>query len=314
MRNFGLGSLETNNSENFTTTLGLNIRKFVNKPFRFALKKAAKGNIICDGYPKLEKGKPYIFASTHSHTEDVISNLSIIDRSTYVLIGTTDQVRHNKQMYVAWANGMIYVNRNDANNRNESVKKMKRLLENGTSVLVFVEGSYNNSENLLLQKPFPGVYKLNCETGVEIVPISNFLDPETNNIYVKVGNPMDLSTYEKREALQILRDTLAAMVYQQIFEHTKPISRDSLGYNPRLDYLELRRKEYWKVKWSSYEAWKEELTSYKGGVDFPHEAWEFLDNVKVDAKNAKFYGPLLARRYEHKWYSMDRYMKDNFHK
>lgn len=314
MNNIGLSSLETNNVNNFTTINGLKIRKAMNKPFRYILKKATKGNTILERYPKLEKDQPYIFASTHSHTEDVISNLSIIDRNAYVLIGTTDQVRHNPQMYMAWANGMIYVNRLDNNNRNEALKKMQWLLDNGTSVLVFVEGGYNNSENLLCQRPFPGVYRLNVATGAKIVPIANFLDPDTNNIYIRVGDPMDLSIYNKKIALDVLRDSLATMVYEQIETHTKPLKRASLSYDPHLDYMEARRQEYFKVNWTSYEAWKEELTVYKGGLTFPDEVWNFIDKVDINEKNAKFYGPVLARKYRENKYSMDRYMQEKWNK
>ncbi len=314
MYNFGLSSLESNTVDNFTTVKGLKIRKVFNKPFRYILKKATKGNTILERYPKLEDDTAYIFASTHSHTEDVISNLSVIDRNAYVLIGTTDQVRHNPQMYMAWANGMIYVNRLDNGNRNEALKKMKWLLNNKTSVLVFVEGGYNNSENLLCQRPFPGVYRLNVETGAKIVPIANFLDIDTNNIYIRVGDPMDLSMYDKRMALDILRDSLATMVYDQISTHTKPLKRDSLSYDPHLDYMEIRKQEYFKVHWTSYEAWKEELTVYKGGLTFADDVWSFIDKVDINEKNAKFYGPVLARKFRTNKYSMDRYMHDNWDK
>ena len=105
-------------------------------------------------------GSLYIFASTHFFDEDIIANLAVIDRNAWVLIGTTDQLEHNPQMYAAWLNGLVYVNRLDADSRKESVKKMLRILNAGSSVLIFPEGGWNNSENLLVNPLFSGPWLL----------------------------------------------------------------------------------------------------------------------------------------------------------
>ena len=54
---------------------------------------------------------------------------------------------------------------------------MKWLLEQGVSVLIYPAGGWNNTENLLEQHIFSGAYKLSVETGIEVVPLSNFLVP-----------------------------------------------------------------------------------------------------------------------------------------
>ena len=103
---------------------------------------------------ELEKGAPYIFVSTHSFVDDIITNYAVVDRSAYTLIGTPDQVEHNPLLYAAWLCGMVFVNKVDPQNRKDAVEKMVRVLENNTSVIIYAEGAWNNTENLLVQPLF----------------------------------------------------------------------------------------------------------------------------------------------------------------
>ena len=120
MKNYGLQKVKISTVDNFTSEIGIKLRRTINKPLRKALKLATKRNIIVDYYPTLEKNKPYIFASTHSFDEDIIAGLSTIDRNAYVLIGTTDQIDYNPQMYAAYINGMIYVDRLNEKSRKDT--------------------------------------------------------------------------------------------------------------------------------------------------------------------------------------------------
>lgn len=319
MFNTGLKCLENKTAKNFTTDCGIHVRSFINPFFRWILEKNTKGEIVLEHYPILDEG-PYIFCSSHSHIEDIISDLAILDRNAYVLIGTTDQLEHNPQMYAAWINGLIYVDRDSAESRHESLKMMEYLLRNRVSVLLFPEGSYNNSANLLVKQFFPGFYKLAIATHAKVVPISNFLAPDSK-IYINVGNPIAVDNMSKKEALETLRDRIAEMRFLQIENHTKETKRSELGSDPMRDFMESRRREYFKVKWSSYEAWEQELTSYRGVDPSPtfDEVWGFLDKIDLnDATSEKlaYYLPLLeeykraktlARRYD-----FGNYMKENW--
>lgn len=107
--NTGLKYLENKKLEDYSRK-ELIPRKVVRAPLKGVLKVATKGKMIIDEgrSPKevLEKKKPYIFVSTHYHSEDIITNLRALDRQTYALIGTTYQLEHNLKMYGAWMNGI----------------------------------------------------------------------------------------------------------------------------------------------------------------------------------------------------------------
>lgn len=315
MKNYGIMGFSNSNVENFTSDVGMNLRKKINPILRPILKMATKGDLIIDNYPELDKNKQYIFVSAHNFVEDTIANLATIDRNAYLLFGTTDQLEVNPEMYAAWLNGFIYVNREDKQNRKDALLKMQRVLENGNSVLIFAEGGFNNTENLLCQKLFASPYILSKVTGVEVVPIAPFHEYGSDKIYMNVGKPMDLSQYEnQKEALADLRDSISTLLYESIEKHTAPIKRSELGIDPRLEYMEERRKEYLNTKWTK-DVWEEELTRYfdKDEREY-NELWESMDNINVTKDNASIMGPILVKRAIDKKYDFKKYMHENWNK
>lgn len=315
MKNYGIMGFKDANVQNFTSTPGMNIRKVINPPLRKVLKLATKGEIIIDNYPELKKNQPYIFVSLHNFVEDTITNLATIDRNAYLLFGTTDQLEVNKEMYAAWLNGFIYVDRENPQNRKDALLKMKRVLLNGNSVIIFPEGGFNNTENLFCQKLFKSPYILAKETGLQVVPIAPLYEFGSDKIYMNVGNPVDLSSYEdSEEALLDLRDILSTLLYESIEKHTEPLVRKELGNDPRLDFMEQRRQEYLKTKWTK-DVWEEELTRYYDAKEREYNAiQESMDSIQITKENAYVMGPVLVKRAEDKKYNFKNYMHNNWNK
>ena len=315
MKNYGLLKFKDVDVNNFTSDIGMDIRKAINPVLRRILRVAVKGDVIVERYPKLEKNKPYVFVSTHRFVEDTITNLSVIDRNAYVLFGTTDQLENNKQVYAAWLNGFIYVNREDAKSRHDAIPKMKRVLANGNSVFLFPEGGFNNTENLLCLRLFSSPYILARDMGVEVVPIAPFYEFGSDKIYVTVGDPIDLGKFENKEiALDYLRDVLATMVYANLVNHSTEIIRENLSDDPRMDYMEERRAEYLKNKWTR-DVWDEELIQYRNAAEKEYLAVkESMDNIEITPQNAGIMGPILVRRQEDKRYDFKDYMHKTWNK
>ena len=311
MKNYGIMGFKDKNVENFTSDIGMEIRKRINPFLRPILKIATKGELIIDNYPKLEDDTPYIFVSLHNFVEDTIANLATIDRDAYLLFGTTDQLEVNPEMYAAWLNGFIYVDREDKQNRKDSLLKMQRVLENGNSVLIFPEGGFNNTENLSSLKLFASPYILSKLTGAKVVPIAPYYEFGSDKIYMNVGEPMNLSKYEdKKEALRDLRDNLATLLYESMEKHSTTLIRQELGPDPRLAYMEQRRQEYMKTKWTK-DVWEEELTRYLDEADKEFiSVQESMDKIKYTQDNGT---PLIKRR-EEKKYDFKKYMHENWNK
>lgn len=314
MKNVGLIHLKYANVDNFTTETGLKLRRVINKPVRAILKMATNGNIIIEKYPKLDKNKTYIFAATHSFVEEISSTLYAIDRSAYTLCGTTDQFENNPKMYFNWLTGVIFVDRYDDESRKSSIEKMERVLDRGSSILLFPEGGLNNTENLLVQKLFAGPYILSKNKNVEVVPISTFNEFGKDDIYISVGDPLKLYEYDKKEGLTVLRDAMATLKYNQIENHASKIIRSELGADPRLEFMEERRQEYLKTKWT-HDVWDEELTVYKDKTSpTPKEVRESLNQVEITDENAGIMGPILVKKLEDEKYDFNKYMHENWMK
>ena len=315
MKNYGLMRFKTSTAKSFTSDFGIRIRRYINPVLRPILRAATKGRIHIDRYPDLPKGRPYIFVAAHSFSEDIIATLATIDRNVYVLFGTTDQLEHNPKVYAAWLNGFIYVDRMNKESRNISVMKMERVLKSGTSVLIFGEGGFNNTENLLCQRLFAGPYFLVQNTGVQVVPVAPFYEFGSRDIYMNVGNPIDLTQYKnKNEALDVLRDAIATLVYENIERHASHLTRCEMGFDPRMDYMEQRRLEYLKNKWHR-DVWKEELTVYLSPKERELQAIsESMDKIVITKYNAAIMAPILNRQIEEKRYDFFAYMEANWDK
>lgn len=309
--NTGLKKFEILDVDHFTSDRGIQIRRKINKVWRKVLRLGTKRHVHIEEYPVLNKDEVYLFVANHSFDEDIISVLQSVDRSVYMLHGTTDQMEHNPVFYAMWANGMIYVNRLDENSRKEAVKKMKRILTAGSSVLLFPEGGYNNTENQLITPLFSSPYMLSEELGVKVVPIISFNDIGSNEIFIRAGEAIDLSVYEKQEALNILRDEMSTLLYRIMEDHTAPVQRSAMGTDPRKDYLEVRKNVYGCQKWYA-DVWDEELTYYPGhNVTTPKQSREYVDHVHVNEKNASIFAETLLRREEDIRYDLIGYLRRN---
>lgn len=182
-------------------------------------------------------------------------------------------------------------------------------------MLIFAEGGFNNTENLLCQRLFASPYILARNTGAQVVPVAPFYEFGSKDIYMNVGNPMDLAQYEDRtEALDNLRSAIATLVYENFENHASHLSRSKLGRDPRLDYMEQRRLEYLKNKWHR-DVWDEELTVYRASLEMEHQAVaESMDKIIITKNNAAIMAPILVRLMEKKRYDFLAYMKANWDK
>lgn len=314
MKNFGLRNVKISTVENFTTERGMKIRRKINKPLRAVLKVATGKKIIIDRYPELPKDEAYIFASTHYFNEDIIAALAAVDRSAYALIGTTDQVDNNPLMYAAWAYGLIYVDRLNPESRKQSVLKMEHVLNNGTSVIMYPEGGWNNTENLLCQRLFSGPYTLAQKTGKKVVALSIFDANEAGEIHIMASDPIDMTDMDKETALSELRDTMATMMFEEIERFSVPYNREEHSGDIHLEHMESRRREYLKEKWTR-DVWDEELTTYQPkNITTPQEVRATYDSIELTKANLPILLPELERREEDKKYDFKVYMKQNWNR
>ncbi len=229
MENLFINNLNKKDINHFTTNIGLFIRRKTSKPFRKACNKFTnanllypreskniqsdeeyfnnlnsdrlplnkdlnneKNNIVIERYPKLNQDEPYIFICNHTCPEDIETALNVIDRNAYLVLGSIESLKYNREMYLLWLNGMIPFDILNEKERNELVPKMCRVLKTN-SVLIFLEGSHNYDFNKIINYFFDGATNASLESGRKIVVTTLVKDQDNNIAYMDFSNPIDIT-------------------------------------------------------------------------------------------------------------------------
>ena len=229
MYNYGIGELNKKGVDDFTTDIGLKIRKDIDKPFKKACNIFTKANIIYDNnngtmsddeyykqlndekipasnyplkdgknnivvlkYPKLNDDEPYIFVGNHTCPEDIETMLNVIDRNAYLVLGSIESLKYNPEMYGSFINGMIPFDILDEKERKEIIPKSCRVLKTN-SILIFPEGSHNYSPNKLVNDLFDGPVNIAFKTNRKIVLSILIKDNDHNVSYIVVSDPIDIT-------------------------------------------------------------------------------------------------------------------------
>lgn len=227
MKNRFLEYLLKNEPEKVMSKAGYKFRKFISSPVRNILGPATSKNTYhIDRKNPLPTDRPIIFACTHQCKDDIALALASAGRHTYLLFASLPDFYGTLDGPALWINGVILVDRKDKKSRAAAIPKMKYAIDMGADILMYPEGSLNKTENLIVQKLFPGIYYLAKDTNALVVPMA--IIQEGKDVYSKVGEPFDICLYEKQEGLDILRGLMATAKYE-LMEKYSSIGRAEIG-------------------------------------------------------------------------------------
>lgn len=274
--------------------------------------KKDKNNIVVERYPALDKNESYIFVSNHTCPEDIESVLSVLDRNAYLLLGSIDSLKNNREMYPLFINGMIPFDILDQSQRNDVMAKMERVIKTN-SILMFPEGSHNFSPNKLVNNLFDGATNLALKSKKKIVVVTFIKDPNENVSYIDLSNPMDLDKISLNSNInfsdnktrikyltKLIRDKMASGVYNIISRHIEPVRRDDYD-NIEEEFRKKKIKDsFAKLHWNKDVFDAEFYTKKTKEESLHNEIITTLGNIKYDANNIKnfiniraYYGELL---------------------
>lgn len=296
MKNLFISNLNEKSHDKFTTDTGLLLRRKLDKSFKSLCKiftkanlifldngrglsdeeyfnkldrnyidpqsydiKKNKNNIIVERYPALKDKEPYIFVCNHSCPEDIETVLNVIDRNTYLILGSIESLKYNPEMYLSFLNGMIPFDILDKEQRKGLMLKMQRVVKTN-SILIFPEGSHNYSPNNLINPIYDGPVNLALKSGRKIVLVTMLKDK--NISYVDVSNPIDVrdikldshynidmcnqKSYVNTLSLYI-RDKMASAAYLIMERHIARVNRtNALEENLRMAKI---KDAFLKLKW-----------------------------------------------------------------
>lgn len=211
MYNKFLEYLLDNSPERCISKTGIMVRKTIGPVVRLVVPFTTPTKLEVVRRAKMPDA-PVIFAATHGFKEDIEDTLLTAGRSAYILIGSLTQIFRSFQGISAWAAGAVLVDRLDKGSRSASKQKLIRALNLGASVIIFPEGTWNKSPNLMMNRLFPGVWDIAEATGAAVAPVATHREGE--RVYSILGECFDITEYPRGEGMLVLRDRLSTLRWE----------------------------------------------------------------------------------------------------
>ena len=287
MYNKCLEPLLSNEPKKTITKFGIRVRKLMYPLLAAVVPHTLQRKVIVVGRGNIPKGKPVIFASVHGFAEDAQAMFIAANRSVYILNGSVPLVMNTPLGILNWIAGMIVVCRDDKESRKAAKAKMIYAINNGASVALYPEGTWNKSPNQVISGLFLGVYAVAKATGASVVPVAH--QREEDMVYSIVGDAFDISGMEQADAMEIVKEKLATLKWELIETYSN-CKRSDLPYGAEAD-------RYWKnhidslmteVPFYDYELEKHAKYVDKG-VTLLDEAFGFFKKLKPNMNTAFLY-------------------------
>ena len=150
-----------------------------------------------------------IYAVNHTNSSDIPLACRAAGKHCSVLIGKQPLFFSDKLFF--WLNGAVWVDRKDKQDMHRAKEDMIRLLRKKQSVIWFPEGTWNQSDNLLMLPMKWGIIDVAQISGVRIVPIVLEYDKVTNQCLALIGKAMNPDEYSLFDGINYLRDSMATL-------------------------------------------------------------------------------------------------------
>ncbi|MFI3201590.1 MAG: hypothetical protein R3Y54_08695 [Eubacteriales bacterium] len=282
--------IHSSNIEKFKPRRRIKIRKKLFRIGKIILQKQLKKENIILRRANLEKDKSYIFAPTHSFDEDLLTSVTTVDRTAYLVVGMTEQIKHNPQLYMAYIfTGMLHMFKKERASVEDLKKRMKKVLEEGGSYIIYPEGGFNNSQNQIIYKLGASIFFTSKETNTPVVPIISYSRYDYDKIYTIIGEPMSTEKYaydEHNKFLTDLRDYMATEMWHLWEDYAPKVRRSEIGSVE--DYYSERMHEYFTGIYDprNHNWIEEEIIAYSEFEQENNEMFkEYLKENWVEAQN-----------------------------
>jgi 1-acyl-sn-glycerol-3-phosphate acyltransferase len=171
-------------------------------------------------HPRLEPSRPSIYIANHQSQFDIPA-LVLAMKSDFRMVSKRELLYIPVFGWALWFAGFVFIDRTDRAKAIRSLDRTSRLIRNGTSIVVFAEGTRSPDGRLL---PFKkGGFILAIQAGVPVVPVSirgghdvlpkGSLTPRCGTIQIEFGEPIDTSGYSmetKDSLIEVVRQRIAA--------------------------------------------------------------------------------------------------------
>lgn len=251
------------------------------------------------------KEKPVIFCISHIDKYDFQIVSEIIKEHQIPFAGDPETMYRQFDGFVLNLNGVIYCDTESTVDRKVGKNTAVELLESGKNLLIYPEGVWNVTANLLSLPLFPGIINMSKETGCNIVPIA--IERYGKEYVVNIGEEFS-TTEHLNQGLSVdevkceLRNEIATLKWEIMESRATEksaidcyyeVKRKDLGtYQDELTKFQNERLSEWvnpKTKDPYYTPKVVKSRTYKekdkytgNRVDLPEDAFSYMSKMHID--------------------------------
>lgn len=281
--------LRKNDYRNGKELKGIIIRKKIHFLVNIILKidqLLSKENIVVlNDLHNISSDNPRIYACTHIGGNDIQRTFQVIKEPAYLMLGDPG-ILYKMPIYQGLRmNGVIPLETADREDRKIAYNRSIELLQKGGNLLIYPEGAWNVSPNLVVMKIFNGTVRMAQETGAEIIPIG--VEQYGNNFYFNIGENYRIPK-NTAKSIDELRDELRgklATLKWDIMESQPKLDHSTITE----DYLQEFQDEIvsrcnYGYGFSLEDALRESF--HDKSVVSEEEVFGFLQNLEIGTNNA----------------------------
>ena len=189
------------------------------------------------GDARVKTNRPKIFACTHIGGHDIERVFEGIKTHAYLFLGDPKEAYLDFNRHILNLNGVIQLETDDSLDRHIAYLRAVELLKKHGNLLIFPEGAWNLTDELLVLKLFPGTARMANEAQADIIPVA--IEQYDNKFFINIGKNI---SYDPNKSPNIdlvteeLRDAMAALKLEIFYKHDS-IPRSSIPENYREEFL-----------------------------------------------------------------------------
>ena len=256
----------------------MKLKNIINPLLLKASKAAIKYKIIKENICNPKNGHPIIYAVNHSSYQDTPIICNSINERGYILAGKQKLAFIDELFFNL--NGSIFVDRKNKEDMIVSKNAMEEYLNKNKPIIMFPEGTWNLTDELLMLPMKWGIIDVAQETNAQIIPVNLDYDRKKRECRVTYGEPILPNNYQtKKEQIDELRDIMATMRWENM-EKQPIIKRCDLDKEKARMEMKQVLKEYPLLD-----------AEYENSIIFkpnptPEEVYESVRKLEMKKENA----------------------------
>ena len=162
-----------------------------------------------------KEGYSTIYVVNHYSAQDTPIACNLTPDRAYILAGKQNLGFFDNLFFELY--GSIFIDRKDKNDMAISKQAMEAYLKKGKSILMFPEGTWNLSDNLLILNIKWGVIDIARNTNSQIIPIDLDYNRENHICNVRYGKPIFIEKNSNNiDEIRKLRDNMATLRWESL--------------------------------------------------------------------------------------------------